>query len=339
MIRFVNPNYHVILIHYPLGLLGIGLLIELFAFLWPRSTFRIAGRWMILLGALGTVPASVSGIFAKWDIVKDMAGGNEGHWEDLKLHAGLSGLQWQFLNQHVLYNAIASVLAVLAVVLWLGGSDRWRRGLHIPVLLMLLVSMGLMVTGAYNGGEMVYRTRFATRDEQTSTPMEQDALSDIKTSTGREKVNAQLNYYVDPLQAHVIGAGFLFALCAASLGMSLRKSSQVRLVTVSGPVDGAGRRRHDGGTADHDRRRAVAVARGADDRAAGGRPAGDRAAAGRDAGRHGAGAVAGVAVLADRHAPGSGDAGGRVVRHVVRSGRRAADRREDHLHAADLEPL
>ena len=38
--EFIRPNWHVILIHYPLGLLVVGILIELFAFLWRRSGFR-----------------------------------------------------------------------------------------------------------------------------------------------------------------------------------------------------------------------------------------------------------------------------------------------------------
>lgn len=50
--QFISPNWHVILIHYPLGLLAVGILIEFFSFLgWRRSGFRTAGRWMILLGA------------------------------------------------------------------------------------------------------------------------------------------------------------------------------------------------------------------------------------------------------------------------------------------------
>ena len=43
--QFVNPNLHVVLLHYPIGLLFAGLLIELFSFLgWRRGGFRAAGR-------------------------------------------------------------------------------------------------------------------------------------------------------------------------------------------------------------------------------------------------------------------------------------------------------
>src|SRR5690606_22379370 len=56
MREIISPNLHVVLMHTPLALLVIGTVIELFAFLWRESTFRTAGRWMILLGALAMIP-------------------------------------------------------------------------------------------------------------------------------------------------------------------------------------------------------------------------------------------------------------------------------------------
>jgi uncharacterized membrane protein len=64
MREFIIPNWHVILIHYPLALLTVGTLIEIFSFLWRRSGFRAAGRGMILIGALCAIPAATSGIYA-----------------------------------------------------------------------------------------------------------------------------------------------------------------------------------------------------------------------------------------------------------------------------------
>src|ERR671913_975676 len=69
--EFINPNLHVILIHYPLGLLVVGTLIELFSFLgWRRSAFRAAGRWMLLLGILSLAPTMFSGLYALADVNK-----------------------------------------------------------------------------------------------------------------------------------------------------------------------------------------------------------------------------------------------------------------------------
>ena len=44
-LRFVNPNYHVILIHYPLGVFVLGVILELLGLIfWRRSSARVAGR-------------------------------------------------------------------------------------------------------------------------------------------------------------------------------------------------------------------------------------------------------------------------------------------------------
>ena len=66
--QFINPNLHVAIVHFPLALLVVGTLIEFVApVLWRRSTFRAAGRWMILLGALAAVPTATSGLYALYD--------------------------------------------------------------------------------------------------------------------------------------------------------------------------------------------------------------------------------------------------------------------------------
>ncbi|HTW93983.1 MAG TPA: DUF2231 domain-containing protein [Tepidisphaeraceae bacterium] len=226
MIRFVNPNYHVILIHYPLALLSVGLLIEIFSFLWRDSTIRLAGHWMMLLGALATIPAATSGIFAKYDILSN---GNGGNWVDVRQAAGLSELQWHLLNQHVLFTSLGAILASLGAIAWLATEIRWPGHISMPVLGMFLVAMGLMVAGAYNGGEIIYRTQFATRSQDQSDKMLADWQSETKGSDLKDQWQRRVEFYVDTLQTHVIAAGVLFALLAAGMGLSLQKSSQMNL--------------------------------------------------------------------------------------------------------------
>src|SRR5437764_8879087 len=107
--EFISPNLHVVLIHYPLGLLIAGALIELFSFLWSRSGFRTAGRWMILLGALSAVPTTFSGIYALNSVaLSHNSVGEETPWSDVK--AGSAVLSdphvFAMLRTHVLYQSI-----------------------------------------------------------------------------------------------------------------------------------------------------------------------------------------------------------------------------------------
>src|SRR3954468_9596974 len=63
-VQLVNPNLHVILIHFPIALLIAGTLIEVFAWLWRRSGFLAAGRWMLLIGGLAMIPSATAGMYA-----------------------------------------------------------------------------------------------------------------------------------------------------------------------------------------------------------------------------------------------------------------------------------
>ena len=72
-------NWHVVLVHFPIGLLGMGLAIEILGFLWRRSSVRAAARWMILLGTLGCMTALTSGLYA---FRQALSGNDEADWSE-----------------------------------------------------------------------------------------------------------------------------------------------------------------------------------------------------------------------------------------------------------------
>lgn len=159
--ELVNPNFHVILIHFPVGLLLTGTLIELFSFLgWRRSGFRIAGRWMILLGALLAIPTAFAGLYALSDVVRMQNPSSlDSTWsQTLAASPVVADPQgWAMLQRHAFLNGGIVVLLGLVVVVWLSGSDEWRRKVHLPLMVLLLAGVGAMVVSAWYGGEMVYR--------------------------------------------------------------------------------------------------------------------------------------------------------------------------------------
>jgi uncharacterized membrane protein len=227
LIRLINPNYHVILIHYPLALLGLGLLIEIFGFLWSTSSIRVAGRWMILIGALATIPAATSGIFAKYDVMQQMAGGADGPWRDVRAAAKLTPLQTQLLNRHVLFAGVGTAIAAIAAIVYLGSSPHFPDRVSFPLLVAFLASMALMTFGAFNAGEIISRTQFSTKSQDQSDKLESDYQAQVASSAPKDKVELQLEYYVDTMQTHLIAAGMFMALMAAALGFSLQKSKQI----------------------------------------------------------------------------------------------------------------
>jgi len=130
---------------------------------------------------------------------------------------------WNFLRLHLLLNASATLLALIAVVMWIAASDSWRRVLRIPSLLLLLIAMGLMADGAYHGGEMVFRLGFATQGKLSVLPDHP-----VKPHGLQDKIE----YYAPEGEVHLLGAGIVFALAAVSLGLSVRRAVTTDTVVV-----------------------------------------------------------------------------------------------------------
>jgi uncharacterized membrane protein len=219
--KFIVPNFHIILIHFPIALLALGVFIELFSFLWIDRPIRKGGHLMILLGALATAPAVTTGLYALSDVVGH--GAQQDSWERYKQQSTFTDRDWRFIKYHIILNAAASGVALAAVVIWLGATDHWRRNLHWLVLLMLIVAVGLMVDGAWHGGEMVFRYGFGVQGKQSVLP---DSLTQ---PTGWEQ---QLEFYIPPGELHLALVGLLFSASALALGFSIRRAAVSEDVVV-----------------------------------------------------------------------------------------------------------
>ena len=226
--ELINPNWHVILIHFPLGLFVLGVVIELFSFMYRRSTLRVAGRWMILLGALAGIPTALSGIYALGNVVRmDLPTAEvnpDRPWQAVVAESRLNPEQWEFLGRHVWAQGASTAVSVLLVTIALGCSDRCRRRLYFPLLLGLLGCLVAMVWGAYYGGEMVYRHGTAVARVQEKGTMPEATPPAPTESAADEQVEAKrrLEYFVPPLQAHVLLAGLAVAVAFGALGASMR---------------------------------------------------------------------------------------------------------------------
>lgn len=192
--HLISPNIHVILVHFPLGIFVFGLFLEVFGFLWRRSSVRVAAHWMVLFGGLMAIPAAMTGI----DALKDVAEHS---------HPLLNDAQWALLRKHVLITSIGAGLAGLTVTAALGLTDIWRRRLWVywALLLPLIVAGGLLTFGSHFGGEGIYLQGIAVglRDNPD------------EKATGIE--------FVAPAQSmHLLLAGLAAAATLGALGMSIR---------------------------------------------------------------------------------------------------------------------
>jgi uncharacterized membrane protein len=216
LIPDIIPNLHVIFIHFPLALLGVGVLLEILSFLWYGGSLHKAGRWMILIGTLLLVPTVTSGIYALYDVSTHGVGADT--WEQTKAASGFTAHDWGLVRQHILLSGTATVICLIAVIWFLGASDRARKFVYVPAFTLVMISLGLLTVAAWHGGEMVFRQGFGVdgkfpSSNEVSPPQSSNLLD-------------QLEYSISPMQIHLVLAGFVFAAAAGAMGLSYRRSSQ-----------------------------------------------------------------------------------------------------------------
>lgn len=199
----IHPNWHVLLLHFPLALLVAGVVMELIP---GRPNGRDAGRWMILLGAIASAPTALSGAYA----FREEVAGGEIHlhqsWSEVATSSAWNAAQWEFIESHAWLQSGGAILVLLAVLVGMAGGERtWvRRG----TFLVVLIALGIQIVGAWYGGEAVYRLGTGVR--ATSEPR-------------------AVTLEVSILQVHVVGAGIALAVVWLALGRLLNHAFEPRV--------------------------------------------------------------------------------------------------------------
>lgn len=208
MDALIRPNWHIVILHFPLALLTLGTLVEVFSFLgWRRSSLRTFGRWAILLGAIFAVPVTFTGLYAMSDLLPD----------------GIAGLEKtnpagaEVVRDHLWMSAVATGAAMGLVVFWIALSDVWRDRFSILFKLGLLLMAALVVIGAHHGGEMVYALHIGPHDQ---------GLANFPTTLPAGKMDELADQALSAVQVHIILAGLGAALACVCLGWSLRAIAQ-----------------------------------------------------------------------------------------------------------------
>ena len=127
------------IVHFPIALLIIGFLTDLTGLFIKREFLNQTGFYLLILGALGTVAALLSGEQAGEGIVEAGAlkQAIEMHEEAAELAVWLVG--------------IAAVVRILLVIL-----KKYTGVLKIAALALFMVSVGAIARTGYYGGKLVY---------------------------------------------------------------------------------------------------------------------------------------------------------------------------------------
>ncbi len=197
---FAVPNLHLILIHFPIALLILGAGIELFAFLWRRSSARIAARWMILIGAILSVPTAAVGFcdLLRLSQTQELLEPPR-TWHELRATSPLNDEAWTTLRNHALITSAAIAVLLLTCVIYIGGSDTLRRRLQLPLLVVVLASVAAISIASWR---------------------------DVPDTISPHRATARpLDRALSPVDIHVILASLAIPICAIALGLSFRAAS------------------------------------------------------------------------------------------------------------------
>lgn len=207
----IQPNLHAVLVHYPIALLTLGVFIEVFGFFWRRSGVRTAGHWMIVLGTLACIPALTTGLYA----LRQTAGPEimGGPWHTVVAQSTWTAPHWDAVSTHLSLMVAASLILLISIVIWLGSADHARSRIYLLGMAVLIVCVSLMIAGAHEGGELVYKHGTAV-----NLPPGVDAAPG---ATWLQRLALK----IDPVELHVFLAGLAIALIATSLGLSVRRSA------------------------------------------------------------------------------------------------------------------
>lgn len=218
--QFINPNWHPLLVHYPIALVIVGLLIEIFTAFNRRAVLRTAGRWMIALGVASAIPTLLSGIYAFRDVVTNQPMNADDAWHTVRTQSHWSDLQWTYMIRHIWLNAIATAIGAIVVFLWIATGPRLRRKLYALCFLGIVAVVALTSVGGWYSGESVYRLGTAVGPMNVGPKQNQEIVRDIW-------------YYAPPLQTHLIIAGLAVAASLAAFALMLRRWEKPAPVTAT----------------------------------------------------------------------------------------------------------
>ncbi len=143
----IIPNWHPILVHFTIGLLGMSVALFLIGTLVRREPLHTqlatAARWNLWLGAALTIGTVLAGVYAL---------GTVAHSKEAQHLAMLDHRKW----------ALGTTALFLMLAAWSLITNRRGEAAfagfchHIFVTLMVIAGLMLAATG-YKGGELVYR--------------------------------------------------------------------------------------------------------------------------------------------------------------------------------------
>lgn len=133
----IIPNWHPILVHFTIGLLGISALFYLAGTVLKKEYLLQVARWNLWIGALITVGTVLAGWYAYNTVSHDGPS-----------HAAMTDHRnW----------ALTTAAFFMLLALWAVWKQRGAKTVSTVFVAAILLAAGMLAVTGYKGGEVVYR--------------------------------------------------------------------------------------------------------------------------------------------------------------------------------------
>lgn len=131
-------SIHPFMVHFPIALLTVAAVLEVVAFISGKEEYSRAGWWNQVAGSMGLAFAVLSGLSAE---------------KAARIGADAAGI---FETHQQVAFAVSALFALL--LLWrIGVRTRIPKNHRLLYLALFLAGVILLLTGAWYGGELVFR--------------------------------------------------------------------------------------------------------------------------------------------------------------------------------------
>jgi uncharacterized membrane protein len=135
-------NVHPYFVHFPIALLSVGVLCDLFGIIFKKDSLRNAGWWIQLFGTAAIVVTVITGLLAESTV-------------------GHSDTSHEIMETHKTLELVAvGIFALLFIWRSIQKTLLPSRNAGLPLLIVYLIigvsAIGIMFYGAHLGGRLVY---------------------------------------------------------------------------------------------------------------------------------------------------------------------------------------